>query len=44
MVPNDERFKFADPQDDPRTNPRPQTPGLVEELEKMGFRPFDVEW
>jgi hypothetical protein len=30
--------------DDPRNKPRKETPGLVEKLESMGFRPFGVEW
>lgn len=40
----DEDFRFADPKDDPRNQPRTQTPGLVELLEAQGFRPFGVEW
>ena len=40
----DEEFQFADPKKDPRFNPPKKTPGLVEKLEAMGFRPFDVEW
>lgn len=39
MVPDDERFTFAEPR-----KPRKETPGLVAELEQLGFRPFTDEW
>ena len=29
---------------DPRYNKPPQTPGLVHELEGLGFRPHGYEW
>jgi hypothetical protein len=28
----------------PKPTPPPPTPGLVEKLEAMGFRPFTDEW
>ena len=27
-----------------KRQPKHETPGLIEELEAMEFRPFDVEW
>lgn len=39
MIPDDERFKYAEPR-----KPRHETPGLVEKLESLGFRPFSEEW
>jgi hypothetical protein len=40
MIPDDESMIRTKP-----TPPSPPpTPGLVEKLEAMGFRPFDVEW
>ena len=41
MIPDDETMI--------RTSPRsleriPETPGLVESLEQLGFRPFTEEW
>ena len=44
MIPDEEKFQFADPSKDPRRNPPPKTPGLVESLESQGFRPFTDEW
>ncbi len=40
----DEDFRFADPRQDPRNKPHTETPGLVEQLEAQGFRPFGEEW
>ena len=40
----DEDFKYANRDGDPRYNKPPQTPGLVNELESLGFRPFTDEW
>ena len=40
----DEDFKYADHHRDPRYNQPPQTLGLVNELESLGFRPFTDEW
>ena len=40
MIPDDEsmiRTKLTPP-------PPPPTPGLVEKLEELGFRPFTEEW
>jgi hypothetical protein len=39
MVPDDEPFRYAEPR-----KPRTETPGLVHELEDLGFRPFTDEW
>jgi hypothetical protein len=39
MIPDDEPLVFAKPRE-----PRHETPGLVEELEQLGFRPFTTEW
>ena len=38
MIPDDESMIRTKP------TPPPPTPGLVEKLEALGFRPFDVEW
>jgi hypothetical protein len=29
---------------EPKQTPPPPTPGLVEKLEALGFRPFGYEW
>ena len=43
MIEDD--FKYANRSQDPRYNPRPQSPGLVDELiEATGIRPFTEEW
>ena len=43
MIEDD--FKYADQSQDTRYNPRPQTPGLVDELIKAtGITPFTEEW
>lgn len=39
MVPDDEQFQYAKPRPKPK-----ETPGLVAELEALGFRPFTDEW
>lgn len=39
MIPEEEEFKFAE-----EKQPIPQTEGLVDSLEAMGFRPFTEEW
>ena len=44
MIPDNEKFKVADLSKDPRYNKQPQTPGLVNELEGLGFRPHGYEW
>lgn len=41
MIPDDEPFRFAEPRSRER---KPETPGLVESLEDLGFRPFTDEW
>ena len=40
MIPDDETMIRTEP----KQTPPPPTPGLVETLEAMGFRPLDVEW
>ena len=32
------------PGSEPKRPPKHETPGLIEELEAMEFRPFGVEW
>jgi hypothetical protein len=39
MIPDDEPFTYSKPRKSIK-----QTPGLVEKLEAMGFRPFTEEW
>jgi hypothetical protein len=39
MIPDDEKFKYAEPR-----APRKETPGLLSDLESLGFRPFTDEW
>jgi hypothetical protein len=39
MIPDDEPFRYAEPR-----KPRKETPGLVKQLEDLGFRPFTDEW
>jgi hypothetical protein len=41
MIPDDEPFRFAEPRSHERKS---ETPGLVESLEDLGFRPFTDEW
>lgn len=39
MIPDDEKFKYAEPR-----APHKETPGLLSDLESLGFRPFTDEW
>lgn len=41
MIPDDESMIRTEPR---KPTPPPPTPGLVEELEALGFRPFGYEW
>ena len=40
MIPDDESMIRTEP----NPTPPPPTPGLVEKLEALGFRPFTEEW
>lgn len=40
MIPDEESMIRTEP----KLTPPPPTPGLVEQLEAMGFRPFTDEW
>ena len=39
MIPDDEPFKYAEPQKPSKPNPE-----LEKQLDAMGFRPFGIEW
>jgi len=39
MIPDDEPFKYAEPQKPSKPNPE-----LEKQLYAMGFRPFGIEW
>ena len=39
MIPDDEPFKYAEPQ-----KPSKHNPELEKQLDAMGFRPFGIEW
>lgn len=39
MIPDDEPFKYAEPQKPSKPNPE-----LENELYNLGFRPFGYEW
>ena len=39
MIPDEEKFKFAEPRKPSKPNPE-----LEKQLNEMGFRPFTEEW
>ena len=39
MIPDDEPFKYAEPQKPSKPNHE-----LEKQLDAMGFRPFGIEW
>lgn len=41
MIPDDESMIRTEPRSHER---KPETPGLVQSLEQLGFKPFTEEW
>ena len=39
MIPDEEKFKYAEPRKPVKPNPE-----LEKQLDELGFRPFGIEW